>query len=70
MLSSEEATLPSFHDKIRIAKVREYDYASVNRQIENLACLCDESTDMQVVKMMKEMVPEFLSKNSVYESLD
>lgn len=70
VLSSEEATLPSFHDKIRIAKVREYDYASVNRQIENLACLCDESTDMQVVKMMKEMVPEFLSKNSVYESLD
>lgn len=70
VLSSEEATLPSFHDKIRIAKVREYDYASVNRQIENLACQCDESTDMQVVKMMKEMVPEFLSKNSVYESLD
>ncbi|MDY3847453.1 MAG: nucleoside-diphosphate sugar epimerase/dehydratase [Prevotella sp.] len=70
VLSSEEATLPSFHDKIRIAKVREYDYASVNRQIENLARQCDESTDMQVVKMMKEMVPEFLSKNSVYESLD
>lgn len=70
VLSSEETTLPSFHDKIRIAKVREYDYASVNRQIENLACQCDESTDMQVVKMMKEMVPEFLSKNSVYESLD
>ena len=70
VLSSEETTLPSFHDKIRIAKVREYDYASVNRQIENLARQCDESTDMQVVKMMKEMVPEFLSKNSVYESLD
>ena len=70
MLSNEENTLPSFHDKIRIAKVREYEYDEVSRQIDELISLSQTYDDMAIVAKMKEIVPEFISKNSVYAQLD
>ena len=70
MLSTEENTKPSFHEKIRIASVREYDYGEVSKAIDELIALSLEYDDMATVKKMKEIVPEFVSNNSVYSVLD
>lgn len=70
VLSDEETTLPSFHDKIKIAKVKRYDYDTVNRQIIEMGERCDMLSDYDIVKMMKVIVPEYISKNSIYEELD
>ena len=70
VLSTEETTLPSFHDKIRIAKVKQYDYAIVNKQIIEMGDKCDSLSDIDIVRMMKHIVPEYISKNSVFEVLD
>lgn len=70
VLNKEETTMPSFHDKIRIAKVRQYDYGTVERDIEDLVEISKHYDDMATVKKMKEIVPEFKSNNSVYEVLD
>ena len=70
VLSTEETTLPSFHDKIRIAKVREYDYDNINRIISDMGKKCDSLSDLEIVRTMKHIVPEYISKNSVYEVLD
>lgn len=70
VLNKEETTMPSFHDKIRIAKVRQYDYDTVERDIEDLVETSKRYDDMATVKKMKEIVPEFKSNNSVYEVLD
>ncbi|MDY5657208.1 MAG: polysaccharide biosynthesis protein [Prevotella sp.] len=70
VLSTEEATLPSFHDKIRIAKVRSYDYDKVDKLIIEMGEQCDKLSNLEMVRMMKDMVPEYVSKNSVYEVLD
>ena len=70
VLSNTENTLPSFHDKIRIAKVREYDYATACAQIERLIETARTYDSMATVKVMKEMVPEYISNNSVYSVLD
>lgn len=70
VLNKEETTMPSFHDKIRIAKVRQYDYDTVERDIEDLVEISKHYDDMATVKKMKEIVPEFKSNNSVYEMLD
>ena len=70
VLSTEETTLPSFHDKIRIAKVREYDYDNINRIISDVGKKCDSLSDLEIVRTMKHIVPEYISKNSVYEVLD
>ena len=70
MLSNEENTIPSFHEKIRIAKVREYDYDDVERDIEELISIADSFDDMKTVAKMKAMVPEYVSNNSVFSKLD
>ena len=70
VLSNTENTLPSFHPKIRIAQVREYDYAQVERDIEELIQIANSYDPMAIVKKMKEIVPEFVSNNSVYSVLD
>ena len=70
MLSTEENTKPSFHEKIRIASVREYDYGEVSKAIDELIAVSLEYDDMATVKKMKEIVPEFISNNSVYSVLD
>ena len=70
LLNVAETTMPSFHDKIRIAKVREYDYKAVCREIDELYAICERYDKMATVKKMKQIVPEFKSNNSVYEQLD
>ena len=70
VLSTTENTLPSFHEKIRIAKVREYDFNEVNKQIESLIALSHTYDDMAIVEKMKEIVPEYVSNNSKYSVLD
>ena len=70
VLSTTENTLPSFHEKVRIAKVQEYDYDVVNQQIEQLLQISHTYDSMQIVKMMKSIVPEYVSNNSIYSVLD
>ena len=70
VLSNEENTKPSFHEKIRIANVREYDYESVKKDIEELIAISLKYDDMETVRKMKEIVPEFKSNNSIYKRLD
>jgi len=70
VLNELEGTKPSFHEKIRIASVREYDYQEVNREIQQLIDVSWQFDDMETVKIMKRIVPEFKSNNSVYDVLD
>lgn len=70
VLNEKESTKPSFHEKIRIAEVREYDYDTVCKEIEELIAISRKYNDMATVKKMKEIVPEFKSNNSKYELLD
>lgn len=70
VLNELEGTKPSFHEKIRIAEVRPYDYDKVNKDIEELVELAKGFDNMTTVKKMKEIVPEYKSNNSVYEVLD
>ena len=70
VLSTTENTLPSFHEKIRIAKVREYDYSEVSKQIDSLIALSHTYDDIAIVEKMKEIVPEYVSNNSKYSVLD
>ena len=70
VLNELEGTKPTFHEKIRIAEVREYDYAQVCQDIDDLIELSKHYDDMATVKKMKEIVPEYKSNNSIYEKLD
>lgn len=70
VLNDKESTKPSFNDKIRIAKVREYDYSEVSNQIDDLVEKSKLYDEMLTVKKMKEIVPEYKSNNSIYEKLD
>lgn len=70
VLNEKESTKPSFHDKIRIAEVREYDYTEVSKQIDDLIEKSKLYDEMLTVKCMKEIVPEYKSNNSIYEKLD
>ena len=71
VLSDEENTKPSFHEKIRIAKVRQYDYETVEKDVSELISLASSSADgMAIVRKMKDIVPEYKSNNSVYSTLD
>ena len=70
VLNDMEGTKPSFHEKIRIAEVREYDYSKVCKDIDELIEISRHYDDMATVKKMKEIVPEYKSNNSVYEQLD
>ena len=70
VLNELEGTKPTFHEKIRIAQVREYDYAEVAKEIDELIDISKQFDDMNTVRKMKEIVPEYKSNNSVYEKLD
>ena len=70
VLSTEETTLPSFHEKIRIAKVKPFVYDIINAQVTEMGEKCDTLSDLELVKLMKDLVPEYISKNSVYEVLE
>ncbi|MBR1593712.1 MAG: polysaccharide biosynthesis protein [Alloprevotella sp.] len=70
VLNELEGTKPTFHEKIRIAQVREYDYDAVERDIDELVEISRRYDNMETVRKMKEIVPEYKSNNSVYEVLD
>ena len=70
VLNELEGTKPTFHEKIRIAEVREYDYDAVCKDINELIEISQQYDDMATVAKMKQIVPEYKSNNSVYEKLD
>ena len=70
LLSSAESTLPTHHHKISIAKVREYRYEVASQEIDELLEINKHHQNLEVVQKMKQIIPEFLSKNSVFEELD
>jgi len=70
VLNELEGTKPTFHEKIRIADVREYDYDAVCKDIDELIEISKRYDDMATVAKMKAIVPEYKSNNSVYEQLD
>ena len=70
VMNELEGTKPTFHEKIRIAEVRECDFADISRQVNELVEISKHYDDMETVKKMKEIVPEYKSNNSKYEELD
>lgn len=70
VLNENENTLPSFHKKIRIAMVRNYEYEEAEKDLEELRDIAARYDDMATVKKMKDIVPEYISKHSRYEQLD
>lgn len=70
VLNENENTLPSFHKKIRIAMVRNYEYEDALREIEELRDISVKYDDMETVRKMKQIVPEYVSQHSRYEVLD
>lgn len=70
LLNDQENTIPTNNKKILVAKVREYDFEQINKQISELIKLFDFQNNDAIILKMKEIVPEFISKNSVYEKLD
>ena len=70
LLNVKELTKPTYHEKIMIATVREYDYDRVKECIQHLIDISYTYDQMRIVSAMKEIVPEFVSKNSCFEVLD
>ena len=70
VLSDMENTKPSFHEKIRIAEVRQYNYEQVCKEIDELVDIARRYDNMETVRKMKQIVPEYKSNNSIYEQLD
>ena len=69
LLNVKELTKPTYHEKIMIATVREYDYDEVNERIQKLIDVSYTYDQMKIVAAMKDIVPEFVSKNSCFEVL-
>lgn len=70
LLNKEEEVIPTHNKKILIAKVMEYNYTKVSSSIEKVILIAADNKDEDVVKQMKRIVPEFISNNSIYESMD
>ena len=70
VLGDEELTKPTFNKKIKIAQVREYDYEEVKGWLDELYRISFKFDNMETVRKMKEIVPEYKSQNSIYQSLD
>ncbi len=70
LLNDQENTVPTHHSKIMIGKVRNYDFEAVKNSIDSLLDLYKTQNQTTIVAKMKEIVPEFVSKNSPYEHLD
>ena len=70
VLNDQEITIPTHHEKIKVAKVREYNFDEVKQQIDQLICDSYLYDDMGTVAGMKKIVPEYVSNHSVYEKLD
>lgn len=70
LLNDKETTLPTHHEKILRAKVREYNFCEISEKIDLLFKMAEAGDDLQVVRQMKLIVPEFVSDNSIYQALD
>lgn len=70
LLNNQENTMPTYHQKILIANVRTYDFQTIVNNINELIKLANQHLNMETVGKMKEIVPEFISNNSIYQSLD
>jgi FlaA1/EpsC-like NDP-sugar epimerase len=70
VLNSAEGTVPTHHAKILRARVREYDFEEVNRSVTDLVALFDSQNNLEMVRLMKQLVPEYISQNSEYSKLD
>lgn len=70
LLNEKEDTIPTHHPQLMIAKVPENDYKTVSATINQLEKAMDEADNISIVKQMKQIVPEYRSHNSAYESLD
>ena len=70
LLNDKEKYLPTHHSQIMIAQVREYDHSQFAESVDNLIVGVKSFDNYKIVKLMKEMIPEFISNNSVFEELD
>jgi FlaA1/EpsC-like NDP-sugar epimerase len=70
LLHQSEDDIPTHHPKIMIARVREQNFAKINKFLEDMSFAIAEQQNLKVVKLMKEIVPEFISRNSEYEKID
>ncbi|MCK4466261.1 MAG: polysaccharide biosynthesis protein, partial [Bacteroidales bacterium] len=70
LLNDTENTITTHHPQIMIAKVQEYDHKTVSGQIDEIINLSEKHENYPVVSLMKRLVPEFISENSIYEKLD
>jgi FlaA1/EpsC-like NDP-sugar epimerase len=70
LLNDHENTLSTHHPKIMIARVKEYDFEEISREVNELISLFQTQNNEVIVRKMKDIVPEFISNNSVYEQLD
>lgn len=70
LLNKEEETIPTHHEKIKISKVRVYENGEIIKDINDILSMSIKADDYNLVKKMKQIVPEFISKNSKYEVLD
>ena len=70
LLNEKEKTIPTHHEKIKIAKVRSCSHSKILADIQDLISICEQDDHSLLVKKMKEIVPEYKSKNSMYETLD
>jgi FlaA1/EpsC-like NDP-sugar epimerase len=70
LLADKETTMPTHHQKIMIAKVREYEFNQFKKDISELIDLFSKQDNEAIVRKMKEMLPEYVSANSMYEKLD
>ena len=70
LLNNAENTRPTYHEKILIADVRQYDFDSVKKRVEKLIACAKQHYTLETVKLMKELVPEFVSNNTAYEKIN
>ena len=70
LLNQKELTMPTSNNKIMIARVREFDYEQVQKQVNDLIETSQSDKPFTTVTLMKKIVPEYISKNSIYEQLD
>ncbi len=70
LLNNKENTLPTHHEKILIATVREYNFQQISAEIDELSGMINTTNYFELVKKMKQIVPEFISNNSEFVSLD
>lgn len=70
LLNDLENTMATHHEKIMIAKVRENDFAFVQSELDTLFTIIKTQNETNIVRQMKQIVPEFKSQNSIYEALD